>query len=232
MPGTGPLEVTVNPEELYLTCGRGESRHRPIFTADVYELTDSSRVMVAEHPCSMRRGVAVADTLMVAPVEEHDPVPRERLESGYYDRFPLPALDGEGSFAVGQLGQLQRCRSDLLVPDRRVACMLPLGINQFQQRLVWYLTRFVVSTTLLEEAFGRYYHEADIIEECLEAAVAAGMDLATATADVDAALGRPGGSGDDPPSLRDLLGEPQQRTYVRREMRQWVARQFGDPDRR
>lgn len=226
--------MSLDPAELYLTYGRGESLHRPLFTADVYESPDGRRLLVAEHPCAMRKGVSLADSVLVAPVATHQVVPLEKWRTGYYDRFPLPAPDADRSIDVAQLGRLERCQTSELRPERRMSCMSPIGVNLFRQRLIWHLTRFLVPAKHLEDAFGCYYHEADIIEDCLDLASAAGADVDEAARAIDDALSEPAGNaqgahGEDPPSFRDLLRDPQRRPYVRRSMRVWAQDRYTAP---
>ena len=213
------LEVSLDSNLLYLGCEPGTNLHRPIFTGDVFDAieNDSPRLLVAEHPCSMRAGIELAATVLVAPVLDRDPVPSRQWENGYYNSFPLPDLDGVGSFGVARLDRLNRCETAQLVPERRIACMLPLGVNLFQHRLVWYLTRCCVPSRTLDEAFSRYYEEADLIEIWMERAFGAAADPMEAAKAAEAALGQIE-QGDQ--SLREMLADPQRRAFVRRRMDQ------------
>jgi hypothetical protein len=211
------LEVCLERDEIYLGSDRASNPFRPIFTGDIFEVDGDRRVMVVEHPCAMRAGSRVADTVLVAPIASHNSMNHQRWSDGYYDKFPLPELDGEGTFFAASFNQFERCSTDMLTSANRLACFLPLGVNMLQHRLVWYLTRCHVSTAKFDDAFACYYEEADIIEEWVEEAASRQVDENLALDDIEAALGE---IGDGAQSFREMLRDAQRRSFVRRTMRQ------------
>ena len=221
MPGL--LEVNLDPAQLYLGSGLGTNPNRPLFTADVFERQER-KYLVVEHPCSMRAGVALADSVLVAPVKEHAPLNAERWANGYYGCFPLPNLTGDGHLYVAALDAVERCATAQLQMSDRISCMLPIGVNLFQQRFVWYLTRCLIATSVFDDAFGRYYEEADAIEEWVEEAVALGVEVEEASKDANEALST---NANGSHQLRELLSERQQRSFVRKEMRRLCRARYA-----
>lgn len=218
------LEVCLEKDEIYLGCDRATNPFRPIFTGDIFEVQGEHRVIVVEHPCAMRAGPSVANTVLVAPITSHNSMSLQRWSDGYYDKFPLPDLDGQGTFFAASFNQLDRCSTDTLTSTNRLACFLPLGVNMLQHRLVWYLTRCHVSTTKFDDAFACYYEEADIIEEWVEEAASHQVGENLALEDIESALNE---IGDGAQSFREMLRDSQRRSFVRRTMRQQAKDRYA-----
>ncbi len=216
------LDVWDAPSRLYLARGDEVSSRRPLFTGDVCEdievpgVQESGTAIIIAHPCSMRRGAALAERVLVAAVRPHEDVPPQKWTDGYYDRMPLPELRGEGSgFEVGLLSEVGLSRTDDLAASPRVACLSPVGVNILQQRTVFNLTRLEVPTAHFWDAFAHTYEEADLLEEWTG-------DLATATPADTCAADFEEWLGDS--FRRQRLRDPQQRAPVRAEMRVEVAK--------
>ena len=71
------LEIVLEPDQIYLSLGNDTNTHRPVFTGDVLDV-DGQLVLIMEHPCSMRAGAALVESVLCAPVEQHDPLPGSR----------------------------------------------------------------------------------------------------------------------------------------------------------
>ena len=93
-----------------------------------------------------------------------------------------------------------------------------------QHRLIWYLTRLCVPTSKLDEAFSRYYEEADIVEEWVDIAVLQGGDITSAELVADEALSEIAESG---VTFRELLADPQKRAFVRTSLRHSAKQRYA-----
>lgn len=220
------LETWSDPDELWLGRGSGTNPCRPIFTGDVFALGGEGfgQVVVLEHPCAMRAGARLADTVLVAPVTTHPLSSATRWREGHFDYAPLPDLDGPTVMSACQLSALTRVESASLDRSTRTACLLPFGVNLLQQRLVWYLTRCAIRTATFELAFSRFYEEADLLEEWCEAAIGAGVGIEEAEADGEGVLSARGATGTSP---RELLADPQHRAAVRRVLKASAVERYG-----
>jgi hypothetical protein len=74
-------------DELYVARGDEVALHRPLYTGDVFSHVkvrttlgeEKSRpVAVLQHPCAMRNGGALRESLLVARVHEFKPLPRDQ----------------------------------------------------------------------------------------------------------------------------------------------------------
>jgi hypothetical protein len=163
-------------ESLYLARAGEVSDFRPLFTGDVIRgpaipgVLPAEAVMVIAHPCSMRAGPQLSEHVLAAAVRPHQAEPSVRWTQGFINRMPLPDLNGDdGKFYVAWLEQIGLVPTTDLQQWSRIACLSTIGVNILQQRLIYYLTRWEVGTSLLWEAFSHTYEESDLLEEWAEA---------------------------------------------------------------
>lgn len=216
------LDAWDDPSRLYLTRGEEVSPHRPFFTGDVVEsvaipgVQDEGAGIIVAHPCTMRRGPELAESVLVAAVGPHDEVPAERWGRGYFDRMPLPVLRGEGRpFEAASLTKVGLVRAEELLAADRIACLSEVGINMLQQRTVFNLTRLEVPTAEFWAAFAHTYEEADLLEEWVEAGADVGDATVLTAATFETWLRADG--------RQESLRDPQQRASTRSEARREIA---------
>lgn len=147
----------------------------------------------------------------MAAVVAHESVSASQWQSGFFDRSPLPDLYSNGEMYVVLLDEIGKYPSADVDLGRRTACLSQFGINLIQHRLVHHLTRLVVPTRTLQEAFSYTYDEADLLEEWNETLGASGVPLSVATVRFDAFLQSPSGGT----TLQKLLRDSQTRVTVR-----------------
>lgn len=204
-------------ERLYLARGLEVPARRPLFTGDVIDdvaipgVQKTGTAMIVAHPCSMRSGPALADRILAAAVTPHDHVPAHKWTDGYHDRMPLPDLRGDGAgFEVARLGQVGLAATTDLNSGIRIATLSPFGVNMFQQRNVFYLTRVEIPTADFWDAFANTYEEADLIQEWIED-LEDEETVETLTAQFEDWIRKD--------SRQERLRDPQQRASVRAELR-------------
>ena len=170
------LSVWEAASSLYLARSEEVSEHRPLFTGDVVRgpsisgAPGTDLVMIIAHPCAMRSGPHLSANVLAAAVRPHAAEPAARWADGFFNRMPLPDLQGDGSTShVGWLNQIGLVSTTDLQNGVRIACLSTIGVNILQQRLVFYLTRLEVETSVLWEAFSHTYEESDLLEEWVEA---------------------------------------------------------------
>ena len=207
---------------LYLARAEEVSEHRPLFTGDVIRgpaiggVLDTDLVMIIAHPCAMRSGPHLSENVLAAAVRPHAAEPAARWADGFFNRMPLPDLTGSGSeFHVGWLDQIELVPTTNLESGERIACLSTIGVNILQQRLVFYLTRLEVETSVLWDAFSHTYEESDLLEEWVEALHA--VD-ATPSKSFDSWI-REGS-----PTRQDRLRDAQYRSQTRADLRAEIHR--------
>jgi len=130
--------------------------------------------------------------------------------------MPLPDLDGDGgSFHVAWLDQIGLVSTADLQNGERIACLSTIGVNILQQRLVFYLTRLEIETSVLWEAFSHTYEESDLLEEWVEAL----HDVEPTPTESFELWIREGS-----PSRQDRLRDAQYRSQIRAELRAEIHR--------
>lgn len=221
------LEAWGTVEELYHSRADEVSEHRPLHTGDVVDdipipgVQEAGLGIIVAHPCSMRAGPKLADKVLMASVRPHEPVPSHKWTTGYFDRMPLPELEGPGApFHAARVGEIGLADTERVLAAQRIACLTVFGVNLLQQRLIFFLTRFDVPTQKLWEAFGHTFEEVDLLEEWTEElhAVEGGAQLCADSFHkwiIEA--GR-----------QDQLRDPQKRGPVRIAMRAEIERRLGD----
>lgn len=204
-------------QSLYLARADEISQHRPLFTGDVVRgpliggAPDTDHVMIVAHPCAMRSGPHLSPSVLAAAVRPHAAEAPARWVDGFFNRMPLPDLDGEGgSFHVAWLDQIGLVSTADLQNGERIACLSTIGVNILQQRLVFYLTRLEVETSVLWEAFSHTYEESDLLEEWAESL----HDVEPTPTESFELWIREGS-----PSRQDRLRDAQYRSQIRAELR-------------
>ncbi len=160
------LDEPEDPSDVWYACPPDEvPTHRMLMQGDVV-LLDSGPVCVVSHACSMRRGVQLHPTQIVAPVHERP----NTLWRGDYDWMPLPELAMAEFRAVSaNLRELSSVETADLEAGHRVAAMSEVGIQLLQQRMAHHLTRVVIELTTLEEHSAPVLMEVNLHEEWIEA---------------------------------------------------------------
>lgn len=217
------LEQFGDSEDLYRARGEEVLETRPLFTGDVFTDVEIPGVdgvnmaIIVGHPCTIRVASGLpAERISMAAVRPHQAVPAHRWATGFFDRMPLPELR-DGEFYAAHFIDSAPVESARLAPSQRIACLAEYGVNLLQQRMIWHLTRFEVTTAKLHEAFSHTFEEADLLEEWLETFDLESTPLADATAQFDAFIRSKAGDGDA--SFQEWLREPQRRSSVRNRMR-------------
>ena len=206
---------------LYRARGDEVNTSRPVFTGDVFEnvtLSDgsTSAVIIVQHPCALRsNGVDLNATLLVAPVAPSAVIPIPGW-SGSYKKMPLPELDGSASFAAS-FAELDVISNEALETAKRVAVLSQFGVNLLLQRWVHHNSRAIIPSSDYQIVTSAEYEEADLTEEWCDERTATGPGLGEVTAEAHEWFRTTAGEG--LATWQSLLGDPQQRSAVRRAMR-------------
>jgi len=211
------LETFGTPGDLYIDRGVDVNPNRPIFTGDVFDsvaiagVQESGMAIVVAHPCSMRAGTSLKPRILMAAVMEHVSAGPNAWTRGFFDLTPLPDLVASG-LHVGSFEELGQARGAELDAGHRLACLSPFGVNLLQQRFIFYLTRLEVPTFRLQEAFGQYFEEVDLLEDWIDNLEGGNIDGRTAAGLFDTFLRTDLGAGR---TLQKDLRDPQGRASVR-----------------
>ncbi|WP_420442789.1 hypothetical protein [Candidatus Poriferisodalis sp.] len=210
------LDEPEDPSDIWYACPPDEvPAYRMLMQGDVVVL-DSGPVCVVSHACSMRRGVGLHPTQIVAPVLERT----NTLWRGDYDWMPLPELAmAEVRAVAASLRELSSVATADLETGRRVASMSEVGIQLLQQRMAHHLTRVSIELTTLAEHSAPVLMEVNLHEEWVEAL---GED---SEPDFHAFLDA------DDRRLRKLMLEPQTRFNAQSVVRQEIKRRRRAPRR-
>lgn len=182
-------------------------------------LPERGAALVLTHPCSMRvDGVRLASRLLMGRVKEAPEIPLHRWSSGHYKVMPLPGL--LGGHYIASFEEIGLVESEEVLSTERLACLTPYGANLLQQRLVWYLTRFLAPTHRLSEVTEAVFEEADLCEEWVSRSVATGSDVNEAAALFHEWIRDEDSGG---VTRQSLLAEPQRRAGLRRDMRRHLV---------
>jgi hypothetical protein len=148
----------LEPSELYLARGDPVPPGRPFFQGDVfreavvpviekrpdgdlYTRLDTRTVMLMPHPCSCYRGDDLRNRLTVATVF---PIAADKkitsVEWRTLDYFPLPEVR-HGQDGIANIGELATVPTEVLVPERRIACLSLAGVAWLHKRILKYMTR-------------------------------------------------------------------------------------------
>ena len=159
------LDEPDQPSDIWYVCPPDEvPSHRLLMQGDVLVL-ESGPVCVVTHACSMRQGVQLHPTQIVAPVRARE----NALWRGGYDWMPLPELAvGEYGPTSVNLRELSSVSTDELKSAKRIAAMSEIGIQLLQQRMAHHLTRVVIELEVIAELSAPILMEANLHEEWVE----------------------------------------------------------------
>ena len=162
--------------------------------------TDDNYAMLFMHPCTMRAGAALRPAVTVIRVLRH---PSRRLLDraqdwqANYKVMPLPDMLGNGSETYfADFMSLGTVASEVLDRSRRVARLSLSGRTQFQQRIIYHITRLAPSTDRLEEVTSDVEDELSLQEEWVARAISglespSNEDLSIAEASFEEYLSSP-----------------------------------------
>jgi hypothetical protein len=215
-------------DSLYRARGDEVQAHRSVFTGDAYlkvevqtlGATRTRSVMILQHPCALRTdGISLHPRLLVAEIRTHREIPAEYWKV-HVSKMPLPELIPDATSGqrhqAAFFDELYLVAPENLIPEKRIACMSQAGVNLLLQRWVHHNSRMVVPTWQYQETSSGAYEESDLIEEWCEERMQADVTVYDATVEAMKWLRE---DIDLAPTRQQRLGDPQQRSAVRREMR-------------
>lgn len=214
------------PEWASLYRARGDEvvAHRPLFTGDVFVgvslVGESSpkNVIILQHPCAIRAGVALLPKLLVAEVNPSGKLHPSQWAGGSYKQLPLAELQQGGKpadFAAFFIKHHLVTPAELDAADR-VACLSQRGVNLLMQRWVNHNSRVVVPTQMYQEVSAPQFEEADMMEDWCTDREDDGITVEAATVEIDNWLSWEDANG---VLRRDRLKDEQDRSGLRRELR-------------
>lgn len=143
-------------------------RLKPIMTGDVFvdvpvtgEATPIA-VMVAGHPCTIRRGAELKPRIPCVRLLEHQWVPYHAWPRQSHGCFPISEAVGIGQGQCGTLDDWVTVDAGELARERRRLTLQDRGVLVFQQRLIHSLSRFVTPIDALHEASRHVLVEAEL----------------------------------------------------------------------
>lgn len=163
----GDLTAPEDDDELF-DCEEEALTLKPVMTGDVFvgvmvpgehEPVD---LMVAGHPCTIRRGAVLAERVPCARIVSHQSVPYERWPTYDKNHFPLSIAAGVGEGRCVALWEWLAAPAGELLRSRRRATLQDQGIYIFLQRLIHSLSRFAPPLSVLREASGHVLAEAEL----------------------------------------------------------------------
>lgn len=211
-------------ESLYRARGDEVTRHRPVFTGDVFfgvpvlGEAKTKDVIVLQHPCAMRKdGVTLMPTLLVAELAGTSVV-MPSAWSGNYKWLPLTELQAKNKpkHCTAFLHKVHLVNSAEINVDKRIACMSQVGVNLLMQRWVHHNSRVVIPTSDYQKMSAPQFEEADLAEDWCIDREEDGVSIVDAFNEIDEWLSQADENG---LSRRELLNEEQQRSAVRQELR-------------
>jgi hypothetical protein len=220
------LETPRSSDDLYLSRDDEVSDFgtRPAFTGDVYRLASGRIVALVQHPCAMRRGVALAPKLLACEVKVDSSGPPKDWSRGHFKRMYLSDLAGMSYFV--DFEEFDAVTRDELEAGTRIAILSGLGVNLLVQRWLHHNSRVIVPTITINLQTSGPFEEADLTQEACDDLLAAGRTIADAMTIVDHWLDEAGGASET--SHRDMLADPQQRSSVRASLRRQVRLWSGN----
>ncbi|MGW4339033.1 hypothetical protein ACWEK5_40470 [Rhodococcus koreensis] len=159
------LETPDSADSLYMARGEDVDELRPPFTGDIYA-SDEETLMLVQHPCALRKGVVLHETLLAVTVRSRTEKPRKEWRKHAVTEMPLPGLR-EGHAVADFLG-VTTVKSASLEDRRRLAMLSERGVNLLMQRWVYHCTRVIIPTiTYNDQTFGPF-NEAELAVDWLE----------------------------------------------------------------
>lgn len=143
-------------------------RLKPIMTGDLFTgvvVTGEASpidVIVAGHPCTIRRGVSLKPRVPCVRVVDHQWVPYRAWPKQSKGHFPISEAVGIGRGRCGALDDWVTVDASELARERRRLTLQERGILVFQQRLIHSLSRFVTPVDALREASTHVFAEAEL----------------------------------------------------------------------
>lgn len=143
-------------------------RLKPVMTGDLFTgvaaVGEESPidVMVAGHPCTIRRGVELKPRVPCIRVVDHQWVPYRAWPRQSHGCFPISEAVGIGTGKCGALDDWVTVDAAELARERRRLTLQDHGILVFQQRLIYSLSRFVTPSDTLQEASRHVLAEAEL----------------------------------------------------------------------
>lgn len=143
-------------------------RLKPVMTGDLFTGVAAAGeespidVMVAGHPCTIRRGVELKPRVPCIRVVEHEWVPYRAWPRHSHACFPISEAVGIGQGRCGALDDWVTVGAAELARERRRLTLQDRGILVFQQRLIHSLSRFVTPIDALDEASRHVLAEAEL----------------------------------------------------------------------
>lgn len=140
------------------------------------EDNEENFAMLFMHPCTMRNGATLKSKVTVIKVLRHASRKRILDKAEDWDRnfkaMPLPDMLGEGvGTFYADFMSIATVGSEVLDRKNRVARLSLPGRAQFQQRIIYHMTRFAPSVDVLEDATVAVEEELSLQEDWVAAAV-------------------------------------------------------------
>ena len=215
--------------ELYLASAPEDVvPHRPLMTGDIFEdieipgLDGSGPATILTHPCSMRSdGVKLVRKLLLCRVVESDSIPLSEWPNGHFRVMPLPELlGGDHKVKFAELGLVD---SKLVLSARRVACLSLEGVNLLQQRFIFFLSRSVSPTSVLNRTCAHVFEEAELQEDWIEKALSAGTSIDDGAQHFHDWIRSNDSSGS---TRQECLEHPERRARIRRESKEAATAKY------
>lgn len=157
--------------EIYEACGEEVDDLRPICQGDVFdgvslpgfEQGDHSMVLLAQHPCSLRKGAALRPRVQAVPVRTYRHVAPALWATGHLRVFPLPDLNGSRHLAA-DLSEAGVVTSEQLEAAHRIFTLSQRGILLLQQRIVWTAAHTVIGLDVFEDYNAPALAEIELLE--------------------------------------------------------------------
>lgn len=212
-------------DSLYRARGDEVTRHRPVFTGDVYfdvQMAGEDKlknVIVLQHPCAIRKdGVTLMPKLLVGEVLGDSPLLPSEWAGGFFKQLPLAELQPTAKPRHGRafFDKHHLVTPEELVNGRRVCCLSQTGLNLLMQRWVNHNTRVVIPTFEYQKMSAPQFEEADLVEDWCVDREDDGVSIDDASQEIDEWLSR---SNESVVSRRERLNEDQRRSQIRQELR-------------
>jgi hypothetical protein len=214
------LETPSKASELYLAVTDEELEafaNRPVFTGDVLRLKSGQLVTLVQHPCAMRRGMALSPRLLVCGTKPFIQIPDD-WSKGHFKRMFLPDM-GARTLSI-EFDDLDVVTRDDILEADRIAILSELGVNLLVQRWLHHNSRVIVPTITIHAQTTGPFEEADLVGEATDDLVEGGLSHEDAIRDVDEWLGLQ--QVESGPPRREMLNDPQSRGTIRSALRRHV----------
>lgn len=220
------LDTPGDEDALYLDRGQPVDSMRPVMTGDVFDgptipgCSAHALVIVLSHPCSLRRGVDLVDSVQALPIARYHDVSVAAWER-HVRVMPLPNMLLTGDHFAARLTEFGMVPANQLNLDHRRCTLSERAVVLLQQRFFHNQSRVKVPLERLFEASAPVFEEVALWErwndDRARPRVEAGDDREAVLNDeghsFDAVL-----RGELEPglTLRDALRQPARRAAVRR----------------